>query len=94
MARSEVTGRKPGMSQGGRPVAREATGPPVAREAYTVREFCAAFRISEDMFFKMRRAGWAPALMKVGTRVLISTAAAEKWKREREVAGARDLAEA
>jgi len=31
--------------------------------------------------------------MKVGTKVLISTAAAEQWKREREAAGARDLAE-
>ena len=41
----------------------------------------------------MRRAGWAPALMKVGTKVLISTVAAEQWKHEREAAGARDLAE-
>jgi hypothetical protein len=64
----------------------------VAREAYTVKEFCAAFRISEDMFWKMRRAGWAPALMKVGSKVLISTAAAEQWKREREAAGAREPA--
>jgi len=31
--------------------------------------------------------------MKVGTKVLISTAAAEQWKHEREAAGARDLAE-
>jgi len=82
MARAED--RKP-QSSGG--------GPQVEREAYTVREFCAAYRISEDMFWKMRRAGWAPALMKVGTKVLISTAAAEQWKREREAAGARDLAE-
>ena len=84
MARPEVTGRKPQVSEG---------GPPVAREAYTVKEFCVAFRISVDMFWKMRRAGWAPALMKVGTKVLISTAAAEQWKREREAAGVRDLAE-
>ena len=82
MARAED--RKPQSSRG---------GPQVEREAYTVREFCTAYRISEDMFWKMRRAGWAPALMKVGTKVLISTAAAEQWKREREAGGARDLAE-
>jgi len=82
MARAED--RKPQSSRG---------GPQVEREVYTVREFCGAYRISEDMFWKMRRAGWAPALMKVGTKVLISTAAAEQWKREREAAGARDLAE-
>ena len=84
MARAEVTDRKPQASK---------DGPPVARAAFTVREFCTAYRISEDMFWKMRRNGWAPALMKVGTKVLISTAAAEQWKREREAAGARDLAE-
>jgi hypothetical protein len=82
MARAEVTGRKPEASE----------SPPVVREAYTVKEFCRAFRISEDMFWKMRRAGWAPALMKVGTRVLISVAAADQWRRDREAAGARDLA--
>src|SRR5215831_8889860 len=54
-------------------------GPPVERAAYTVKEFCAAYRISEDMFWKMRRNGWAPKLMKVGTRVLVSIAAAEQW---------------
>jgi hypothetical protein len=75
MARGEVTGRKP----------------EVAREAYTIAEFCAACRISQDMFFKMRRAGWAPKLMKVGTRALISIAAAEQWKHDREAAAARDL---
>jgi len=84
MARPEVTGRKP-------PSGEQNPRPP-AREAYTVKEFCAAYRISEDMFHKMRRAGWAPAVMKVGTKVLISIAAAEAWRREREAAGARDLA--
>jgi hypothetical protein len=78
MARPEVTGKKPD----------------IPREAYTVREFCHAFRISEDMFWKMRRAGWGPALMKVGVKVLISIAAADAWRHEREAAGARDLAKA
>jgi hypothetical protein len=73
-----------------RPVLRKLQG--VAREAFTIQEFCAAYRISEDMFHKMRRAGWAPAVMKVGTKVLISIAAAEQWRRDREAAGTRDLA--
>ena len=55
--------------------------PPVA---YTIREFCEAYRISVDMFYKMQRGGWAPRVMKVGHRTLISIEAAEKWRRARE----------
>jgi hypothetical protein len=76
---------------GRKPPSGEQNPPPSAR-ALTVREFCLAYRISEDMFHKMRRFGWAPAVMKVGTKVLISIAAAEAWQREREAAGGRDLA--
>jgi hypothetical protein len=88
MACGEVTGRKPGSKE---PAAARESGPPVPRLAFTVKEFCGAFRISEDMFWKMRRDGWAPKLMRVGTKVLISVAAAEQWQKGREAAAARDL---
>jgi len=54
--------------------------------AYTIRQFSRAHGISEDMFYKMRRAGWGPATMKVGTRTLISVEAAARWRAEREAA--------
>jgi hypothetical protein len=50
----------------------------------SIREFCTAHRISEDMFFKMRRQGWGPAVMRVGTRTLISIEAASEWRKARE----------
>src|SRR5262245_40043958 len=65
-------------------------GPPIERAAFTIAEFCRAFRISPDMYFKMARSGWGPKIMKVGTKVLISVEAAEAWRREREAAASRD----
>jgi hypothetical protein len=58
-------------------------GPPLAM---SIREFCTAHRISEDMFFKMRRQGWGPAVMRVGARTLISSEAAAEWRKAREQA--------
>ena len=60
-------------------------GPPLAM---SIAEFCAAHRISEDMFFKMRRQGWGPVVMRVGTRTLISVEAAAAWRQAREQAAA------
>jgi len=46
-------------------------GPP-PRIALSIPEFCAAFGISEDFFYKLKRQGQTPRLMKVGARTLIS----------------------
>jgi hypothetical protein len=89
MARAEVTGRKPqptaGTSTETPPPIR---GPPVPIGAYSIAQFCAAHDLSEDMFYKMQRQGWGPAVMKVGTRTLISVESAAAWRREREAATA------
>jgi hypothetical protein len=54
--------------------------------AFSISEFCAAHRISEMTFFRMKRQGQAPKTMKVGTRTLISVEAATAWRRDRELA--------
>jgi hypothetical protein len=54
--------------------------------AMSIYAFCVRHDISEDMYFKMQREGWGPRVMRVGSRTLISHEAAEKWRREREVA--------
>jgi len=79
MARGEITGKKPAR----RPTKR--SGRPLAM---SIRVFCALHGISEDMFYKMKREGWGPATMKVGSRTLISHEAAADWRREREEAAA------
>jgi hypothetical protein len=46
--------------------------------------FCRSHGISEDFFYKLKRQGQTPRLMKVGARTLISHEAAADWRRECE----------
>src|SRR5262245_22152385 len=75
MARPEVTGR--------RVIADQLIA------AFSIREFCAAHRISQSMYFKLRNMGLGPREMSVGTRKLISLEAAAAWRRTRERAKPR-----
>jgi hypothetical protein len=59
-------------------------GPPPARAAFTVREFCEAHRISQAKYYEMKKEGWGPVEMEVGRRRLISFEAAAEWRRKRE----------
>jgi hypothetical protein len=58
--------------------------PPIPAAAYSIREFCAAHRLSESMYFKLRNQGLGPDEMSVGSRRIISFEAAERWRRARE----------
>lgn len=73
--------RDPSLSVTATPPIR---GPPVPRAAYSIAEFCAAHRLSESMYFKMRNQGLGPDEMSVGSRRIISFEAAERWRRARE----------
>jgi predicted DNA-binding transcriptional regulator AlpA len=55
---------------------------------FSVQEFCHAHRISRGTFYKLLSAGRGPRAIKIGTRTLITTEAAEEWRRrmEREAA--------
>jgi hypothetical protein len=61
-------------------------GEPIPLACYSIRQFCTAHGISEDMFFKLQRQGLAPKTMRVGARTLVSVEAAAEWRREREAA--------
>jgi predicted DNA-binding transcriptional regulator AlpA len=54
------------------------------RKAFSVDEFCADHGISRAFFYVLKREGKAPALMKIGTRSLISIEAAAEWRRRME----------
>jgi hypothetical protein len=58
-------------------------GPPIPL-AYDVSEFCAAFKISKRMYFKLRDEGLGPREMRLGRRVLITIESAQAWARARE----------
>jgi hypothetical protein len=91
MARPEVTGRKLSakiklVKPDSKPDDDE---PPPPRLALTILEFCAAFRISEDFYYKLRRQGQGPRTMKIGARTMISIQAANEWLLEREAEAAK-----
>ena len=51
---------------------------------YTVTEFCSQNRISRSLLYKLLKQGQGPRIMKVGKRTLITSEAAEAWRRSRE----------
>jgi len=57
---------------------------PAETQAFTVDEFAEAFRLSRATVYNMWRDGAGPAKMRVRGRVLISRAAAEKWRQQLE----------
>jgi dihydropteroate synthase len=56
--------------------------------AFSVFGFCIAHGLSRSKFYDMLRKGEGPRLMRCGRRVLISTEAAQAWRRVREHAAA------
>ena len=59
-------------------------GRPAETQAFTVDEFAEAFRLSRATVYNMWRDGAGPAKMRVRGRVLISRAAADKWRQQVE----------
>jgi predicted DNA-binding transcriptional regulator AlpA len=64
----------------------------VARQAFSVSEFSAAHGISNAMFYKLLREGQGPVTMQVGKHLRVSIEAAERWRRQRESAPAKEKA--
>ena len=71
------------VSRRGRPQAPRA--PPQHRSgAYSVAQFCEAYGVSVGFLYKLWAKGEGPDVMKVGTRTLITFAAADRWSRQLE----------
>ena len=56
----------------------------ITNQAQSVDEFCKANSISASMFYKLAKAGKGPRIMKVGRRTLISSEAANEWRKQME----------
>ena len=52
--------------------------------AYNIPEFCAAHRISESMYYKLRALGLGPREARALSKVIITQEAAAEWRRARE----------
>src|SRR5262245_19070780 len=54
-------------------------------DAYSIREFCRRNNMSEATYFRLQREGKGPDVMRLGRKkVLITAAAAERWRLARE----------
>jgi hypothetical protein len=85
MARPEITGRKTRSEDIALAAPPPIRGPPpIARACFSILEFCEAHRISESMYFKLKKQGRGPREMRVGDRVLISVESAADWRAARE----------
>lgn len=53
-------------------------------ESFTIAEFCAAEKISRQLFYKLSKQGLAPKTYRVGSDPRISRDAWDAWRAERE----------
>ncbi len=58
---------------------------PATRQVLTVAQFCDDHQISRGFFNVLKQRGEAPAFIKVGRRVLITTAAVDEWRNRHTV---------
>jgi hypothetical protein len=88
MARPEVTGRKSGGGASSVLEPYQARGPPkYPLDAYTVREFCTAHRISRSHYYVLKARGLGPDEAELLGRIIITKEAAAAWRRKRTAAG-------
>lgn len=55
--------------------------------AYTIDEFCVAYRMSRSLFYKMVREGRGPRMMRIGARRYITVVEANAWAEAQTAAG-------
>lgn len=51
--------------------------------SYTLREWCKLEKVSRDTFYRLRRQGTAPVIMRVRSKILITHEAALAWRKAR-----------
>lgn len=61
-------------------------------DVLTVDEFCLTHKICRATFYNLQKQNLAPAIMRVGSRVLVSQEAAAAWRRKMEETSSRNVA--
>lgn len=54
------------------------------QNAYSIKRFCESHDISIPTFFRLRKIGKGPKVIKLGRKVLISREAAAEWRKNME----------
>lgn len=58
------------------------------KQAFTIAEFCDAYKISRGRFHELDQAGLAPKTYRIASRPYISLAAAQEWQQRMETGAA------
>jgi hypothetical protein len=64
--------------------AQPKTRPPASRSAFTINEFCAEYRLSRSMLYRLWRDGIGPRFIEIGIKKIITVEAAADWAVEGE----------
>jgi hypothetical protein len=67
--------------------------PPREPDAYTVREFCQAHRISISTYHKLRKQGRGPRIIQPGAQARITREAAAAWREQMEAEASGEAAQ-
>ncbi|MCA0929755.1 helix-turn-helix domain-containing protein [Ruegeria profundi] len=52
-------------------------------KTYSIDEFCSVFGLSRSSYYRLRKAGAGPRVAKIGGRVVVPAAVADKWLAQR-----------
>jgi hypothetical protein len=58
-------------------------------DAMSIAEFCRRHSLSEPLYYKLQKLGLGPKTFKAGSRTLISTESAAKWRKAQERAASK-----
>lgn len=61
------------------------------KRAFTIAEFCEAYKISRGRFHELDQAGLAPKTYRIASRPYISMAAAQEWQQRMEGGAAENF---
>lgn len=54
------------------------------KQAFTIAEFCEAYKISRGRFHELEKAGLGPKTYRIASRPYVSLSAAQEWQRRME----------
>jgi hypothetical protein len=92
IARSDEPRRRRNRPQRARAPPDDLSDDDGGTDAFGIPEFCRRHHISQSFYFKLQALGLGPDTMRVGRRVLITTVAAARWRKQRTAASRKSTA--
>lgn len=65
--------------------------PHMEKQAFTLGEFCNAYKVSRGRLHELEQAGLAPQIYRIASKPYVSVSAAEEWQRRMETGVAENF---